>query len=127
MRSAAGRRYAAARMQDTDGPAATSSASSRLVINSRTRSCAGLMAIELMSLRAQHIPHRGGRDGGAKRRATRCRWMTMTTTAEDRLRAARIQAGYNRREDLAEQITLPRFGKEVLGQVERGERPLFEH
>jgi transcriptional regulator with XRE-family HTH domain len=53
--------------------------------------------------------------------------MTMTTTAEDRLRAARIQAGYNRREDLAEQITLPRFGKEVLGQVERGERPLFEH
>ena len=48
------------------------------------------------------------------------------TTVKDRLRAARIQAGYSRREDLAEQITLPRFGAKVLGQVERGERPLFE-
>jgi transcriptional regulator with XRE-family HTH domain len=49
------------------------------------------------------------------------------TTVEDRVRAARIQAGYSRLEDLTAEIKLPRFGTALLGQVERGERPLFEH
>jgi transcriptional regulator with XRE-family HTH domain len=49
------------------------------------------------------------------------------TTVEDRVRAARIQAGYSRREDLTAEIKLPRFGTALLGQVERGERPLFKH
>jgi hypothetical protein len=48
-------------------------------------------------------------------------------SVSDRVRAARIQAGYLRRPDLAAQLRLPRFGEKVLGQVERGERPLYEH
>lgn len=45
----------------------------------------------------------------------------------DRVRAARIAAGYRNRQALAKAITLPRFGKATLADVERGTRQLFEH
>jgi hypothetical protein len=49
------------------------------------------------------------------------------TTVEDRVRAARIQAGYNRRQDLTAAMRLPRFGTQTLGNVERGERAVYPH
>ena len=44
-----------------------------------------------------------------------------------RVRSARIGHGYATRKPLTDQLNLPRFGKELLGQVERGERVLHEH
>jgi hypothetical protein len=51
----------------------------------------------------------------------------MDMDVSQRLRAARIQAGYVRREDLTADRRLPRFGARVLGQIERGERVLYPH
>lgn len=45
----------------------------------------------------------------------------------DRVRAARVAAGYQQRDALAREVTLPRFGAKTIGAVERGERPLYEH
>jgi hypothetical protein len=36
-------------------------------------------------------------------------------------------AGIEQRKALTDLLALPRFGPAVLGQVERGERPLYEH
>lgn len=43
------------------------------------------------------------------------------------VRAARILGEFERPEDLAAKLDLPRFGAKVIGQVERGKRPLWEH
>jgi hypothetical protein len=72
----------------------------------------------------RHSVRVAGARVAAKRRAARCRWIWMTTI-EDRVRAARGQAGYKRREDRCADIQLPRFGARVLGQIERGERVLY--
>jgi hypothetical protein len=45
------------------------------------------------------------------------------TAVNDRVRAARIQAGCKRREDLIALMRLPRCGDRLLGMVERGQRP----
>jgi transcriptional regulator with XRE-family HTH domain len=44
-----------------------------------------------------------------------------------RLAAARKRVGIKTRKDLADRVNLPRLGKETLGKIERGERPLYEH
>jgi len=44
-----------------------------------------------------------------------------------RLAAARKRAGIKTRKDLADRVSLPRLGKETIGKIERGERPLYEH
>jgi transcriptional regulator with XRE-family HTH domain len=44
-----------------------------------------------------------------------------------RVQAARRMAGIEKRELLADLVNLPRFGPAVLGQIERGERVLYEH
>jgi hypothetical protein len=36
-------------------------------------------------------------------------------------------AGIETRKDLTDLVNLPRFGPAVLGQIERGERVLYEH
>lgn len=45
----------------------------------------------------------------------------------DRVRAARVAAGYQQRDALAREVKLPRFGAKTIGAVERGQRPLYEH
>jgi transcriptional regulator with XRE-family HTH domain len=44
-----------------------------------------------------------------------------------RVRAARSMAGIEKRKDLTDRVNLPRFSAALLGQIERGERALYEH
>lgn len=46
-----------------------------------------------------------------------------------RVRGARLLHGqlYEKRKALTDALNLPRFGDKLLGQVERGERKLYEH
>lgn len=53
--------------------------------------------------------------------------MAAEVDAARRLRAARVLAGVETREELAERVNLAKLGAKTIGKIERGERALEEH